>query len=493
MLTAVLAVAAFLAGVTGSWSPCGFSMVTTLGPTGHEGGRRLTLAALAAFAPGALLGGVVTFAGLAALGSLLGGSAWALGAAAVVAGAGALLELAGAPIAPQVRRQVPEHWRRVLPLPVAAGLYGVLLGLGFTTFVLTFAVPALAAVALAVGDVGTGLAVGLAFGAGRLLPIALLAPVADAPLGWRATELMAERPLLLRGFRAADALALGAAALVLGAASAEAAPRVVAAGATDPSVAGDTVVWRDLAAGAASFGGTPFPGVTRAAVGGPHSAALLTGEEVLVARRADGAEVRRLRVPGADALAVSARWLVVRAGTRLRAVRLDRARARLRTVARSGGLGRPALDGDLLVHHVTRAAESRIVQVDLRGGARRVLRRSARAQLTQPAIRGDRLLLVETSATGQRLRLGRRRPETGRLDRTLLSLRPAIRPDRGAEPGGNGGHGVTSPARPVATQPAGRVATLWTTALAADAAYVTRLVARRGRTTAELLRVPIRD
>ena len=27
-----------------------------------------------------------------------------------------------------------------MPVPVAAGLYGVLLGLGFTTFILTFAV-----------------------------------------------------------------------------------------------------------------------------------------------------------------------------------------------------------------------------------------------------------------------------------------------------------------------------------------------------------------
>ena len=32
-----------------------------------------------------------------------------------------------------------------MPLPLAAGLYGVLLGLGFTTFILTFAVWALAA------------------------------------------------------------------------------------------------------------------------------------------------------------------------------------------------------------------------------------------------------------------------------------------------------------------------------------------------------------
>ena len=52
-LTAILGVAAFVAGLTGSWSPCGFSMVSTLGPTGHAGGRGTTLAACLAFVPAA--------------------------------------------------------------------------------------------------------------------------------------------------------------------------------------------------------------------------------------------------------------------------------------------------------------------------------------------------------------------------------------------------------------------------------------------------------
>ena len=40
------------------------------------------------------------------------------------------LEARGTRIAPQIRRQLPEHWRRVMPMPVAAALYGLLLGLG---------------------------------------------------------------------------------------------------------------------------------------------------------------------------------------------------------------------------------------------------------------------------------------------------------------------------------------------------------------------------
>ena len=72
--------------------------------------------------------------------------------AAAIAVLAAVLELRGTRIVPQIRRQLPEHWRRVMPMPLAAPLYGVLLGLGFTTFVLSFGVWALAGISLAVGD-----------------------------------------------------------------------------------------------------------------------------------------------------------------------------------------------------------------------------------------------------------------------------------------------------------------------------------------------------
>src|SRR3712207_9561089 len=64
--------------------------------------------------------------------------------AGAVAFLAAIAEARGRRIAPQIRRQLPEHWRRIMPMPVAAALYGILLGLGFTTFVLTFGVWALA-------------------------------------------------------------------------------------------------------------------------------------------------------------------------------------------------------------------------------------------------------------------------------------------------------------------------------------------------------------
>ena len=209
MLEAVLVLAAAAAGVTGAWSPCGFSMVETLAPDGYAGRLRTSLVSCATFAAGALAGGAITFGGLALLGQALGASAPV--AAAALALAAAIGEARGVRIVPQVRRQVPESWRRRMPVPLAAGLYGVLLGLGFTTFILTFAVWALAGVSVALGDPALGVAIGLAFGAGRLLPVVALAPAGGGPLH----AAMAERPQILRSLRAVDALALAACAVAL--------------------------------------------------------------------------------------------------------------------------------------------------------------------------------------------------------------------------------------------------------------------------------------
>jgi hypothetical protein len=216
VLEAVLILAAAAAGVTGAWSPCGFSMVETLAPDGYAGRLRVTLAACVTFAAGALAGGVATFGGLSLLCAALGaGGPGALAVAAAVALAAAIGEARGARIVPQVRRQVPESWRRRLPVPLAAGLYGVLLGLGFTTFILTFAVWALAGVCVAIGDPGLGVLVGLAFGAGRLLPVVALAPAAGTTACAAAHAAMAERPAILRSLRAVDAVAMAACAVVL--------------------------------------------------------------------------------------------------------------------------------------------------------------------------------------------------------------------------------------------------------------------------------------
>src|SRR5438093_4270784 len=164
-----------------------------------------------------MLGGIATFGSLSALGEAMhgagGGLAYAVAAAIAVAAAAA--DARGMRIAPQIRRQLPEGWRWTMPLPLAAGLYGVLLGLGFTTFVLSFGVWALAGISVALGDPSAGLLIGAAFGIGRAIPVLAVAPFVDTALGIRCVELMAERPALYRIFRLGDALTLGLVAAAL--------------------------------------------------------------------------------------------------------------------------------------------------------------------------------------------------------------------------------------------------------------------------------------
>src|SRR5256885_9680016 len=62
-----LCATALVAGVTGAWSPCGFSMVETLGAAAERGKRRTTLLSCTTFAAGALLGRALTFGGLSQL------------------------------------------------------------------------------------------------------------------------------------------------------------------------------------------------------------------------------------------------------------------------------------------------------------------------------------------------------------------------------------------------------------------------------------------
>ena len=243
--------------------------------------------------------------------------------AAAIAVAAAVGEARGLRIVPQVRRQVPESWRRVLPVPLAAGLYGVLLGLGFTTFILTFAVWALAAVSVALGDPALGAVLGLAFGAGRALPVIALAPIADGDRGNAAHAAMAERPAILRGLRAADAVALALCAAVIGVAPAQAAePRASAAPppsppprrpARPPTRACSPSSARAAPATCAAAGTFALPGRD------PALAAGLVGwrdaARIVLADPNTLAPVATYESPGGGAFAFSDQWVVWRVGT----------------------------------------------------------------------------------------------------------------------------------------------------------------------------------
>jgi hypothetical protein len=432
-LEIALGIAALLIGATGTFSPCGLSVIDTIGPTGHTGGRRTTTAACIAFAPGAVAGGLLTFGSLAAIGDLLhgaGGRASYLVAAAIALVA-AVLEVRGTRIVPQIRRQLPEHWRRVMPMAIAAALYGVLLGIGFTTFVLSFGVWALAGISLAVGDPTLGLVLGAGFGLGRALPILALAPVAGRPAGIRATELMCEHPGVYLGLRRGDAaaLAVAALALVVVPVSAGAAGTSVQ-NATDPSATADTLLFQRLGGPAVIRRGgaeVPLPG-SHPAVGGRY-VATIQGDSVQLFDRATLAPVAQIPAASADAVALSDLWLAYRASGGggdamfIRYIANPAAPAPPLQIASQGGaaqLSRPAIDGRVLVYAVATRRGSRVVQRLMGSRKHRALVRSRRLLLFAPSVKGRSFAYVRADARRSRLMV-RKRHARG-AGRVLLSL-----------------------------------------------------------------------
>ena len=101
-------------------------MVGTVRAARH-GGRAL---AGGAFTLGLGLGAAALFGSLGALGAALRPGHAVLLAALALAGAAALADLARLRVRPQVPFQVPERWRRTMPLARALFLYGLLLGTG---------------------------------------------------------------------------------------------------------------------------------------------------------------------------------------------------------------------------------------------------------------------------------------------------------------------------------------------------------------------------
>jgi hypothetical protein len=475
----VLPVAAFVAGLAGTWSPCGLSAIDTLRPRGD--GVVRAAAALTAFAAGALAGGAGAFTGLAALGALAGAHVHAarIALAIVLAGAGAVADLGGAPVRPQIRRQVPEPWRRRWPLPLAAGAYGALLGLGFTTYVLAFAVWIVAALMVALGSPALGLAAGVAFGAGRALPVIALAPLAERPGAQRFLAAMAERPGVLRAMRRTSGVALLVCAVAVAVAP-DAAARpaaVVAAPATDPSAEGATLAFQIPGGGGMLRlpGGRTIaaPG-TAPAVGGGLLAYLAGGAAHVVAL-ANGQPVATVAAPDADAVAVSARRLALRrtdaAGDTAIAVVDLRAPTGARTVASvraPTALSRPALDGDRLVWARSSGAGTAIRELDLAHHRLRTpLRAGSRSELAAPSIRAGSLLYVRYTRCDQSLHL--RSLSYPRRDRVLLRRGPLGRRDSGHDPGYTSqGSGPSHCAhnRRARTM-------LWSTALTLHRAYVT--------------------
>jgi hypothetical protein len=474
------ALTALVAGIAGAWSPCGFSVIDTIGTALGDARRAVTLLATATFALGALVGGAVTFGGLSLLGAALGGGAEGLrdGLAGGLALGAAYADWRGWRIAPQIRRQVPERWRWVMPLPLACALYGLLLGLGFTTFVLTFAVWALAGISVAAGSAAFGVTVGVAFGLGRALPVLWIAPRLGTPAGDRALERLALEPRMWLGMRRLDALGLGICAALLGTSSALAA--TVDLG-TDPSVDGASFAWQRIdgtgwlrtPAGQRSLAGT-LP-----AVGGGRVAWLGHGV-IHVSARGVG-RGRRILVPdgvSVDGLAVSGSWLVVRDATptgiaNLFAVSLadPRERRNIAASAKVGAIGRPTIEGAHVAYSVSGPAQSRIEEIDLASGERTLLRSAtANVAFSNPSLHNGLLLYERTNRCAQLLLLGA--PASAAHDRTLLELPSTVLRDPGWQPGYQQAWNSASLCSNRATGAGGRLM-LGATALGSADAYVT--------------------
>jgi hypothetical protein len=422
--------------------------------------RRRALAG-ASFAGGLAIGAGLTFGALGLAGELLDPGRWFLIAAAVLAGVAAIADLAGLRIRPQLRFQVPEPWRRTMPLPQALFLYGLLLGTGLTTFVPAAAAWALLPLSMAVGFPGA-VAVGLSFATGRALPV----------LAVRDETSLAERPQGLRALRV-----LAAAGLVLALAAGEARAAQVASPATDPSAVSTDLVWEEPGVGGFLLrngqqmqlpGNDPTLGGTRIAW---H-----TGDTVTVADSTTLQPVLQVPIPGVEKLAVSDEWLAYR-------VRLPNGKEQLRAFAFAdptattvitqprapGYLGRPSLASGTVLYHVAGPGGSALYLFDLTSGKRLRVRYSTRNQLLSPARLGSQLLYVRISRCSQELRLG---PLNGNgAGRVLYKLPPLAGQDAGHERGHTSqGEHLPCPRPP---KPTARM--LWTTALSGTTAYVTVL------------------
>lgn len=175
----LLGLAAFAGGVLSTWSPCGYSSISLLRPTGK--GARAVLNWLPTFAAhglGYALGAVI-------LGTLLGAAGMAAGfsgtggtlALAVLALIGLAygahqLDLLRVPY-PQRRAQVPHDARNRFPKWVVGAIYGLSLGLDYLTYVQTPLLYLTTAAALLSGNIAAAIALIAIFNLGRYLPVAV--------------------------------------------------------------------------------------------------------------------------------------------------------------------------------------------------------------------------------------------------------------------------------------------------------------------------------
>lgn len=211
----VTALVTVVAAVRGIWSPCGLSMISAINPISEPSrGHRFSLTA-AWFITGSVVGGLA-MGGVAAVGavlwSLLPAAAavgWLLAAACCLVAVAADTSLRGFRL-PEHPRQVNERWLGRYRRWVYAAGFGVQIGCGFATYIMTAAVYLTAALAVLGGSPLLAVAVGALFGAVRGSAVLLSAGVHD-PAGLRLLHQRLDR-LAPWSLRAAVTVEIGAAA-----------------------------------------------------------------------------------------------------------------------------------------------------------------------------------------------------------------------------------------------------------------------------------------
>ena len=175
VLTVALVVAC-AAAVRGLWSPCGLSMLSSLNPLSETArGHRFALTA-AWYVLGAVVGGAVLGAGCAAAAFGLAqaglSTAWTWALVLAVAAVAVVSDSRVVPIALPVHpRQVDERWLVTYRRWIYAGGYGVQIGSGFATYIMSAAVYLTAALAVLTGRPADAFGVGLVFGLVRGLTV----------------------------------------------------------------------------------------------------------------------------------------------------------------------------------------------------------------------------------------------------------------------------------------------------------------------------------
>jgi hypothetical protein len=181
VITVLALAVATVAAVRGAWSPCGLSVLSSLNPVSERArGHRFGVTA-AWYVAGAVAGGVLPGGGCALVAAAVGrldlppAWTWVL----VLAAAGVAVASDSRAVGfslPDHPRQVDERWLVTYRRWIYAGGYGLQIGTGFATYIMTAALYLMVVLAVLTGSALTAFGVGVVFGAVRGLTLLVVVP-----------------------------------------------------------------------------------------------------------------------------------------------------------------------------------------------------------------------------------------------------------------------------------------------------------------------------